>query len=296
MLSSGEGDLLELESERFRLLLAEDFLLDLLLLSCRDVFSSARSLSRLLLDLLSSSLTELLSLSFSLTLSLSFSLSFPFCFSFFFSTSFFFLLSFSLLWLLSFLLSLSLLVVLCLLLLRLRLRLRRLSLLELRLAALAFSLDLLLRPLLDRRWREWLRLRLRLRFRCRAELLSLLLRLLSLLPRSEWLCLRLLREVDRLRLLFLRGEEEEREEEREDEDMDEEEDWLEEEEELERDDLLWRSFGEPLALFSSLRPTRSFPDTDFLTSLTSTSLRDLRRSATDSTSLSLTSGLCLGSN
>lgn len=127
LLTSGDGDLLESESEYFLFGLAEFFLLDLL--SCREIVSLSR---RFFFDLLSSSLAELASLSRSLSLSFSFSLSFSlaFCLSFFFSSSlslFFF--SFSRLRLLSFLLSLSLLLVLFL---RLWLRLRRLSRLRLR--------------------------------------------------------------------------------------------------------------------------------------------------------------------
>lgn len=76
------------------------------------------------------------------------------------------------------------------------------------------------------------------------ELRSRLLRLLSLSPRSEWflrelrLRLRLPREAERLRLLFLRGEEERDDEE---EDVEEEDvDTVEEKDELEEDVRLLR--------------------------------------------------------
>ena len=200
LLTSGEGDLLLLDSdsEYFLLPLPEPFLLlALLSLESLSLWGSDGSLSLLRLDFplvsswgatsfslsfsLSFSFPFSFSLSFSLSLSFSFSLSLSlaFCFSFFLSDSLsFFFLSLSRLWLLSLrLLSLSLLASFCfLLLLRLLLRLRRLrsllprrlSLLRLRLRLpLALSFDLLLRPLLSvvvLRWCDRERERLLLRF------------------------------------------------------------------------------------------------------------------------------------
>lgn len=87
-----------------------------------------------------------------------------------------------------------------------------------------------------------------------------------------------------LRLLFLRGGEEEREEEREEAEDDE----GEEERLLERLELEWEELLRPL-LWETL-PAR-FPRPTPRTSLTSCSLRDLRLSTAGSASLSLTSCL-----
>lgn len=304
LLTSGEGDLLESESECLLLALAKPFLLALL--SCRECLSVwesvPNSLSFLFFDLPFSSLTTELPFSFSLV----------FGFSFFLSTSFslslsFFFLSFSWLRLLSLLLSLSLLEAFCLcLLLRLWLLSLRsrllflslslsLSLLRLRLPlalslALSLDLDLLLRLL---RSLESLR-----SFLWRPDrsalllLLSLPFSLRSLRCLCElWLRLRcrVLWDEERLRLLFLRGEED-REELREDaEEEDEEEEdrlllWL----EVERELLLWPLAGESLPPL----PERSFPLPECFPSLPSLSLRDLRLSAKGSASLSFMSCLC----
>lgn len=309
LLTSGVGDLLESESERFLLALAEPFLLALF--SCRECLSESvhESLSFLFFDLPFSSVTTELPLSFSFSLA--------FGFSFFLSDSFslsfsLFFLSFSWLRLLSLPLSRSLLEAFCLCLLpRLRLPSRpsrllflsfsfsfSLSLLRLRLSlALALSrsrsldLDLLL---LLRRSLDSLR-----SFLWRPDLSALLLLLsLSFSLRSErclwelWLRLRLraLWEEERLRLLFLRGEEdcdELREDAEDDEDEEDEERrllWL----EVERELLLWPFVGEPLAP----RPDRSFPRPECLLSLPSFSPRDLRLSTKGSASLSFASCLC----
>lgn len=312
LLTSGVGDLLESESERLLLALAEPFLLDLL--SCRECLSLWESvhvsLSFLFFDLPFSSVTAELPFSFSLSFSLAFGLSFFLSDSFSLSLSFFFF-SFSWLWLLSLLLSLSLLEAFCLclllrlwllslpsLLLFLSLTLSfSLSLLRLRLSlalalplSLSLDLDLLLRLLCSL---ESLR-----SFLWRPDLSALLLLLsLPLSLRSLrclwelWLRLRrrALCEDERLRLLFLRGEED-REELREDaeEEEDEEEErwllWL----EVERELLLWPLAGESLLP----RPDRSFPLPRCLLSLSSFSLRDLRLSTKGSASLSFTSCLC----
>lgn len=303
LLTSGVGDLLDSESERFLLDLAEPFLLALL--SCRECLSLcvSISLSFLFFDLPFSSLKVELPFSFSFSFSLVFGLSFFLSDSFSLSLSFFFL-SFSWLRLLSLLLSLSLLEAFCLcLLLRLWLLSLRSLLLFLSLS-LSFSLSLSrLRLLLSlaRALPRSLDLDLLLRLlRSRESLRSFLcwpvrsaLLLLLSLPftlRRLWeLWLRLRRrdlwEDERLRLLFLRGEED-REELREDAVEEEEEEerlllWL----VLERELLLWPLAGESLPP----RPDRSFPRPKCLPSLISISLRDLRLSTKGSASLSFMS-------
>lgn len=294
LLTSGEGDLLLLdsESEYLLLLLLGPFLP---LLSERaglpeaSLWESVCSLSllRLALPLLPS--CAMLSFSFALCLDLSF-----------LSTSFsFFFLSFSPLRLLSLLLSLSLLDSFCLRRLRLRLRLRsRLCLrssLRLRLP-FALSLDLLLRPLLGLLSRE------RLRFPRRPErsaLRFLLPRLLSRpfsrsLGRLRGLRLRgrVRREGEGLRRLFLLGEEERDELREEEEEEDEEEERVLELLELEREAL-----GEALPLApqrpacSLTGPACSLTGPARLTSLASCSGRALRLSASLTGSASLTAAL-----
>lgn len=310
LLTSGVGDLLESESERRLLALLELFLFALL--SSRGRFSLwasvHESISFRFFDLPSSSAVTELPFSFSLAFGFSFFLSA----SFSLSLSFFFL-SFSWLRLLSLFLSLSLLEAFCLCLrlwlLSLRSRLLflsfsfslPLSLLRLRLSLplplpLSRSLD---RDLLLRLLRSLESLRSFLWRPDRSALLRLLSLFFSLRSlRCLWeLWLRLrrraLRDEERLRLLFLRWEED-REELREDAEEDEE---VEEERELlrleeERELLLCPLAGESLPP----RPDRSFPLPECFTSLPSLSLRDLRLSTKASGSLSFTSCLCEFSN